>query len=278
MAKYAFIGVVVILAAVLISNSGGCGGVSDRVGVVADKALKEIDNLIGSLDIQRKKVERKLDDVREATKKVNEDYIRFQVEYKQAVGEQDKLVASKEKTVSNLKLLQELLGKAEESGSVTYHNREVPKAELESRATDQLEKLKLIKTQTKQSEATVGLLKKNVDILAQQKSASDQNLEKLTAMIKKIDGQIKVLKSQRTAESIVSPDKNINTAFEELETDVKKLDVELEVQMAASNEKLEASLRKLENEMGSTDNDVFFESEDAPSTTLSDIDKALNGE
>ena len=56
MAKYAFIGVVVILAAVLISNSGGCGGVSDRVGVVADRALKEIDNLIGDLAVQRKTV------------------------------------------------------------------------------------------------------------------------------------------------------------------------------------------------------------------------------
>ena len=61
-------------------------------------------------------------------------------------------------------------------------------------------------------------------------------------MIKKIDGQIKILKSQRTAESIVSPGKDINTAFDELESDVKDLDVELEVQMAASNEKLDARL------------------------------------
>ena len=57
MAKYVFIGAILVGAAVLISNNG-CGAVQDRVGVVADKALKEIDKMIGDLDIQRKKVER----------------------------------------------------------------------------------------------------------------------------------------------------------------------------------------------------------------------------
>ena len=70
MAKYAVIGLV--LLGVAIVGYVGCGGVQDRVGVVADKALKEIDNMIGNLDIQRKKVERKLNDVQEATRKSGE--------------------------------------------------------------------------------------------------------------------------------------------------------------------------------------------------------------
>ena len=177
-----------------------------------------------------------------------------------------------------MKTLKGLLTQAEESGSVTYQNREVPKAELNSRATDQLEKLKLVNAQTKQSETTVALLKKNVDMLAKQKMTSEQQLKKLTSMIQKIDGQIELLQSQRTAESIASPSKDINTNFDDLEASVKKLDEELQVQIAVSDEKLEARLQQLESEMGSTENDPFFEAEAAPSTTISDIDKALNGE
>ena len=73
MAKYVFIGAIVVGAAVLISN--GCGGVKDRVGVVADKALKQIDDMIGDLDIQRKKVERQYNDVQKATQQVSEQFV-----------------------------------------------------------------------------------------------------------------------------------------------------------------------------------------------------------
>ena len=279
MAKYVVVGVVIVLGAFVIGNMGGCGGVQDRVGVVADKALKEIDKLIGNLDIQRKKVERKFNEVQVATRNVGEQYVRFEVQHKRELEKQEKLAADKAAVKSNLEKLKGLLDKAKESGSTTYNNQEVTADKLKAMAADQLQTYERIKTQSKQVETTVGLLKKNVDHLALQKNTSEEQLTKLSAMIKKIDGQIDILKAQRTAESIGSPDKNINTGFEELQESVDKLSEDLEVQMAVNDEKLEARIRALDSESGDqTDIDAFLNEKDDVSTTLSDIDKALNDE
>ena len=144
-------------------------------------------------------------------------------------------------------------------------------------ATEQLQKLDNIKAQAKQSDTTVALLKKNVDSLAKQKSVSEQQLTKLNMMIEKIDGQIETLKAQRVAESIVSPSKDINTGFEELEASVEKLSEDLEVQIAVTDEKLNARLMELEKSLdgGPADIESILEDKDDVSSTLSDIDKAL---
>ena len=279
MAKYAVIVAVLVVGAIIIGNMGGCGGVQDRVGVVADKALKEIDKLIGNLDVQRKTVERKLNDVQVATRNVGEEYVRFEVKYKRAVDKQEKLAADKAAVKSNLEKLKGLLGEAAESGAVTRNGQEVTTAKLNTMAAEQLQQYKLINTQSKQAETTVALLKQNVDMLAKQKSTSEQQLTKLSSMIEKIDGQIEILKAQRTAESISSPSTDINTGFEELEASVDKLSEDLEVQIAVTDEKLEARLQALDSELGNqTDIDAILNEKDDTSTTISDIDKALSGE
>ena len=96
-------------------------------------------------------------------------------------------------------------------------------------------------------------------------------------MIEKIDGQIETLKAQRVAESIVSPSKDINTGFEELEASVEKLSEDLEVQIAVTDEKLNARLMELEKSLdgGPADIESILEDKDDVSSTLSDIDKAL---
>ena len=277
MAKYAVIGAILLGAAVI--GYVGCGGVQDRVGVVADKALKEIDKLIGNLDVQRKTVERKLNEVQNATRNVGEEFVRFEVKYKRALTKQEKLADDKAAVISNLKKLKEMLAEAGESGSITRNDKEVSAAKLNTMAADQLQKLKLINTQSKQAETTVALLKQNVEMLSKQKTTSEKQLTKLSSMIKKIDGQIEILRAQRTAESIGSPDKDINTGFEELEASVDKLSEDLEVQIAVTDEKLEARLQALDNDLGNqTDIDEILNDKDDVSTTLSDIDKALNGE
>ena len=97
----------------------------------------------------------------------------------------------------------------------------------------------------------------------------------MTGMIEKIDGQIETLKSQRVAESIVSPGKDINTGFEELEKSIEELSVDLEVQIAVTDEKLDARIAELESSLSTDSDDLLFENKDDVSSTLSDIDKAL---
>ena len=273
MAKYVFIGAIVVGAAVLISN--GCGGVKDRVGVVADKALKQIDDMIGDLDVQRKKVERQYKEVQKATLQVSENHVRYNVQLKHALAKQEQLANEKSNIKAKLKTLKELLEKADETGSTTFNGREVTKDSLNERATTLLKKLKPVNSMSKTADQTVISLQKTVDKLAVQKKISDQQITKLTGMIETIDGQIDTLKAQRVAESIVSPGKDINTGFEDLEASVQKLSEELEVQIAISDEKLDARVAELDSSLSAESDDLFFENKEDVSSTLSDIDKAL---
>ena len=273
MAKYVFIGAIVVGAAVLISN--GCGGVKDRVGVVADKALKQIDDMIGDLDVQRKKVERQYKEVQKATLQVSENHVRYNVQLRHALAKQEQLANEKNNIKAKLKTLKELLEKADETGSTTFNGREVTKDSLNQRATTLLKKLKPVNSMSKTADQTVISLQKTVDKLAVQKKISDQQITKLTGMIETIDGQIDTLKAQRVAESIVSPGKDINTGFEDLEASVQKLSEELEVQIAISDEKLDARVAELDSSLSAESDDLFFENKDDVSSTLSDIDKAL---
>ena len=274
MAKYVFIGAILVGAAVLISNNG-CGAVQDRVGVVADKALKEIDKMIGDLDVQRKKVERQYKEVQKATLQVSENHVRYKVQLKHALAKQEQLANEKNNIKAKLKTLKELLEKADETGSTTFNGREVTKDSLNQRATTLLKKLKPVNSMSKTADQTVISLQKTVDKLAVQKKISDQQITKLTGMIETIDGQIDTLKARRVAESIVSPGKDINTVTEDLAASVQKLSEELEVQIAISDEKLDARVAELDSSLSAESDDLFFENKDDVSSTLSDIDKAL---
>ena len=277
MAKYAFIGAVILGAAIV--GYVGCGGIQDRVGVVADKALQEIDNLIGNLDVQRKTVERKFNEVQVATQKVAEERVRFEVRYNRAVEKQQMLATDTATVVKKLGQLKELLTEAEETGKVTRNGREFTKAKLAEKANDELKSFNSYKEKKKHIDIEVGLLKKNLDVLNKQKSTSEQQLKKLSGMIVQIDQKIDVLKSQRSAESVVLPSKDMNTGFDELQASVDKLGEELDVQMAVQDEKLEARILSLERELeGSEDADLFVEEVDDISSTMSDLDKALSGE
>jgi len=246
---------------------------------VADKALQEIDNLIGNLDVQRKTVERKYNEVQVATQKVAEERVRFEVRYKRAVEKQQMLATDTATVVKKLGQLKELLTEAEETGKVTRNGREYTKAKLAEKANDELKSFNSYKEKKKHIDIEVGLLKKNLDVLNKQKSTSEQQLKKLSGMIAQIDQKIDVLKSQRSAESVVSPSKDMNTGFDELQASVDKLGEELDVQMAVQDEKLEARILSLERELeGSEDADLFVDEVDDISSTMSDLDKALSGE
>ena len=53
------------------------------------------------------------------------------------------------------------------------------------------------------------------------------------------------------------------------------MSVDLEVQIAVTDEKLDARIAELESSLSTDSDDLLFENKDDVSSTLSDIDKAL---
>ena len=270
-----------LLVAALIIGVGmvgyvGCGGFKDRIDVAADKTLEEIDKLLGKWQVARKTVERKLNEVQEVTEKVSEQHVRFKVKYERSLKKQEKVTEEKATVRNNLKRLNGLLNDAKAEGSVEVDSKTFTSEELNTMATEQLKKLEFLKTQNKQVNIEVGLLKKNLDVLAKQKSTSTTQLKQLKSKIDEIDQKIELLDSQKVAQSMSNPDMDINEGFNDLQASVDKMIEDLDVEMAVQDDKLEARLLELEGELSSTtDIDDIFGEKDDVSSTQSAIEKAL---
>jgi chromosome segregation ATPase len=278
MTKY-IIGLVLLFAVGIVAYSTvGCDvdGAKARFDVATQKAIDEIDKMLGEWDVKRQKVVNAYDRVQEQTIKVREERVKFDVRHKRAVAKQDKLNEEKAKIKSNLGKLQKMLADVSEGDeNVERNGKKVPVAKLNALAKEQVSSLELIREQMKQSNLEVGVLKKNLDVLTKQQTTSQKQLAQLKSKMKEIDTKVDTLKSMKTAQTIGST-KSINDEFNSLTDGVDTLIGELDEEMAVQEAKLDQRIADMELELGvASDIDDILNDDEDVSSTLSDIEKAL---
>lgn len=278
MTKFA-IGLVLLLAVGVVAYSTvGCDvdGAKARFDVATQKAIDEIDSMLGEWDVKRQKVVNAYDRVQEQTIKVREERVKFDVRHKRALKKQEKLQDEKAKVISNLEKLKKLLGDVPEGAKEVERNgKNISVAKLNALAQEQVGSLELLREQMKQVKLEVGVLKKNLDVLTKQQDTSQTQLAQLKSKIKEIDTKVDTLKSMKSAQTIGST-KSINDEFNSLTEGVDTLIGELDEEMAVQEGKLDQRIADMEMELGiSSDIDDILNDDDDVSSTLSDIDKAL---
>lgn len=278
MTKFA-IGLVLLLAVGIVAYSTvGCDveGAKARFDVAAQKAIDEIDKMLGEWDVKRKTVVNAYDRVQEQTIKVREERVKFDVRHKRALKKQEQLQEEKAKIKSNLEKLQKLLAEAsEDDKEVERNGKKIPVAKLNALAKEQVNSLSLLREQMKQVNLEVGVLKKNLDVLTKQQDTSQTQLAQLKSKMKEIDTKVDTLQSMKTAQTIGST-KSINDEFNSLTDGVDTLIGELDEEMAVQEAKLDQRIADMELELGiSNDIDDILNDDDDVSSTLSDIEKAL---
>ena len=201
----------------------GCG---PRVEVAKDKVIKEIDKLLGELDVKQKDIQMKLGKVKEAAATIREKRIEAKIQLANLEKKRENLEAQIKKHTDNLASLKPMLKEASEAsdGVIERNGRKVSKSELNSMATSTMKQIDKLKDQLKNRITTLtNAWAKNLDLLKRQDDTNKESIKKLEDRLEEIASKKSAVDAIREASSISEPGISINDKFDELNT--RKYDV-----------------------------------------------------
>ena len=275
MSKYAVIALLVIGVAVVVYTNG-CDGVSERVGVAKDKAIEQIDKLLGEINVKQKKVQNAYDELDEMLEGIHEKRIEAQVRVKNFDGKMTSLEEAKAKLLGDLKTIQPLLKQAEESesGTVDRNGTKLTAEQLKSIAERLISNVKATKDKMAKNKPIAAAWAKNLQVLKKQEDVGTAQLKKLQSQLEQIASKKSALDGMKQAASIGSPSESISDKFNELTSEVEELMVDLDTKFEIESAKLDERAAEMEDDL-EIDLDKILNDKTDVSGTLNEIDDLL---
>ena len=274
MSKYLLLGLLVV--AVAIGTYVGCDGAKARVGVAKNAALKEIDKLLGEINVKQEKVENAYDELKAASAGLREKRIEAQVRLKSLKKKQDSFASQNDKLMSDLKKLKEMLGDAESTGSITRGDKEISKEQLKSLADGTIKKIKMLKDQVAKNDVITGAWTKNLELLKKNDDTSSKQLKTLRDQLDQIRSKKSALDGMKEAASITGPGESISDKFNDLTAEVDELLVNLDTEWEIEEIKIADRTAEADSE-SSLSLEELLDDETDVSSTMSEIDRILEG-
>ena len=274
MSKYLLLGLLVV--AVAIGTYVDCDGAKARVGVAKNAALKEIDKLLGEINVKQEKVENAYDELKAASAGLREKRIEAQVRLKSLKKKQDSFASQNDKLMSDLKKLKEMLGDAESTGSITRGDKEISKEQLKSLADGTIKKIKMLKDQVAKNDVITGAWTKNLELLKKNDDTSSKQLKTLRDQLDQIRSKKSALDGMKEAASITGPGESISDKFNDLTAEVDELLVNLDTEWEIEEIKIADRTAEADSE-SSLSLEELLDDETDVSSTMSEIDRILEG-
>ena len=274
MSKYLLLGLLVV--AVAIGTYVGCDGAKARVGVAKNAALKEIDKLLGEINVKQEKVENAYDELKAASAGLREKRIEAQVRLKSLKKKQDSFASQNDKLMSDLKKLKEMLGDAESTGSITRGDKEISKEQLKSLADGTIKKIKMLKDQVAKNDVITGAWTKNLELLKKNDDTSSKQLKTLRDQLDQIRSKKSALDGMKEAASITGPGESISDKFNDLTAEVDELLVNLDTEWEIEEIKIADRTAEADADSSLTLEELLDDETDV-SSTMSAIDQILEG-
>lgn len=276
MSKYLLLGLLIV--GIAVGTYIGCDGAKARVGVAQDAAIKKIDDLLGPLNVQQKKVENAFTELKGATDDLRESRIKAQVQLKSLNRKKEELVARKKELLGDLTKLKTMLGDAQSTGSIKRGDREVTVAELNGHAENTMKKIILLKDKMTSNQVVATQWAKNLDLLKKNESTSDTQLKKLSDQLDQIRSKKTALDAMKEAATIAGPSASISDKFNDLTAEVDKLLVDVDAEWEIEKLKIDDRLAEVADDTLSLDDILGGETTTDVESTIGDIDKMLNEE
>ena len=276
MSKYVIVGFV--LVAIGVATYIGCDGAKARVGVAQDKAIARIDELLGPLNVQQKKVEQAYEELEGHTAQLREKRIEAEVRLKAYTVKHDELTAKKEKLLGNLTKLKGYLNDAADSGSVEVSGNTVTTEQLKALADEAVKQVKLVKDQQTKNAMISNAWAKNLDLLKKNESTSQTQLAKLDGQLDMIRSKKSALDGMREAATIAGPTESISDKFNDLTEEVEELLINIDTEFKIEEAKLDERIAELSEDVTLNVEELLGGDKTDVSGTLSDIDKLLEEE
>jgi chromosome segregation ATPase len=269
MKKFVLLVGVSVIAAIGIY---GCGdGTKARVEVAKEKALKQLDELLGSMDVKRKEIDLQVQGLKQAITGIGKAKIKAQVKLEELNRKGEPLQAKQGEIDATLKKYRDYLAKNE---PVELAGQTLTPDQLKANAE------KLIAARKQYTDEIASYDKSKVELQkvvtgfeAKQKELNAQ-LTALQSKIAQIDSQMVAVRSLQEAKAAMGDgDASLGENVAHLEDKVNDLLADIRVELATEGQMFdEAAATK---EIDSIDS--IISAAQGPKDTLSEIDRILEG-
>lgn len=269
----------VIIGLVLIGGLGtalwfGCNGAAARMEVAKDSVVKQIDKVLGDLNVKRTEVQMAFDKIQVAYDGLREKRIEAKILRDRFSQDTDDLEKSRDVLRDNLEKLKPLLEEAQASGKVERNGKEVSIGELKALATKTINELKRNGELLAHKKRMASIAETNLKALAANEATSKTQLAALRSDLEEIDSKKDMLDSMKTDTTLFTgTGTSINDEFQKLSKDVQSLMDKVNTQVAVEQAKLEDRIADVETTPATVEE--LFKDDTDVTGTINEIDAML---
>lgn len=213
-----------LLAAIL-----AVGSCRARIEVAADKVLKQIDSLLGEVDVKRKEVEIAVRRLNESASSLAKSKIEATVKAEQFAKQLQAIDSKIQDADSSLRKLREYLSREQ---SVEISGTAYTPKQLTNMAERAVVARKALTEQREAIHLSHSALNRAATMLGKRHADAKQRLAELSRQLEEIDAKMTALTSLRDASRIAgSADETIATNFALVELQVKTLSAKVETEL-----------------------------------------------
>ena len=253
---------VVAVVAIGVTAYVGCDGARARVDVASDKVIDKIDDILGKLNVQQKKVQNAYDDLVKASEGLHESRLEAEIRMKNYDQKLETAKAARQEMRKDLARIQPMLEEAKSSKSIERDGRTYTLEELKGWADSKIKEINNNKEELARITTLSEALKKNYNLLKKNDDTSTLQLAKLKDKIDQINQKKKTLDVMREAATITGPNESISDKFDSLTADVDELLIQVDTDYAIEVDKIDKRIEEMSGQTSSTSLDEFLKKSD----------------
>ena len=252
--------------------AAGCGsGTKARIEVAKEKALKQLDELLGTMDVKRKEIDLQVQGLKKGINGITKAKTRAQVKLEELSRKTDQLQPKQGEIDSTLKKYRDYLAKNApvELGGKTY-----TPDQLKANAEKLISARKQFADEISGYEKSGAELKNVVTGFESKEKSLNAQLTSLQAKIAQIDSQMVAVRTIKEAKAAMGDgEASLGDNVAKLETKVNDLLADVRVELATDSQAFnEASANRQIDSI-----DAIISGAQGPKDTLGEIDRILGG-
>ena len=221
-----------LVAVLTLGFVAGCGA---RVEVAKEKVLKQIDNLLGKMDVERKQIQIEMNALKDGVEGIRKAKIKAKVKQDQIKGEVEPVQEQIAKVDKVLTLLRPHL---EATKPVEIAGKSYAPSEIKETAEKILKERKQLSDKANRMKTVETSLEQTASALEKQQNSYQQKLQTLEAQVAQIDAQSMALKAkQEAAAAMGNADQSLSASVDGLQEKVNNLLAETKADLQTEDEK-----------------------------------------
>jgi chromosome segregation ATPase len=241
-----FLGFLVLVAVIGLVAYIGCG---PRGQVAMDQIADQLDKRLGAMNVQRKAIENKRNELQKQVSGLRERRITAEVKLDLLAEKKKKSEAALNEVKSQIEQLSELIKEANatETKTLDRNGKTYTAADLQAAANEKASAYKSAKAKFDSTVNGYNVLESSVAFLRNQETEATKLMNELTAKIAEIDDQKYAVDAVReNADFVTGENKSINANLEALTKDIEKLGIDVEAALRIESSK-QSELTKSES-------------------------------